>query len=836
MFEQPNSGNKNDNVERYKERISSFSGEFEIGLLVHIARKSIIWVILLFIAAYISAVAYLRYTQPIFESSSILQVQTNSEARKYLELSDETDRSNLPHVVELLRSKVFFKRVLSKLPLQYSYFSEGTFIASELYTSSPYIVELKNIHQDLSKTKVYVDFLGKTEGVLNYTIDDKSYTKKFNIDKWTATSHFQIKVHAKNYAAIEKQQSIVKSNSFYFTVNNIDALVDAYYPNLNIGILNESAGTVLINFKDLNASKAAAIVSMMSTEYDSFEVEQKGGSSESIIDFIDSQLEIVYGRLKEAENSIRDFKEKYNISDKEDLSIGKSTAVINDLENEIIDIELENDFLNTLEESINSYKTIDNTYSLLALLGGSSQIFPNTNAVGNGNDKIKTQRTNNLKVDDLTKLLLQKEEMLYSIQPESEAMKGINFQINIQLKVLKEQIKSRKNGNQIIKEELKSKLRELGGTLGGGTGSLPENALEYTRLQRSFSINEKYYMLLIEKKTEYSISKAGFVSQNVVLQKGNIPETPISPNKTVAYLVCMFIALLLSFAIIAIRYMSHDQISSINEIARHLSSSIPILGMIPKSLIKIPSSQLLVDKNPKSLIAEAFRSVRSNLQFISNEDGPKVIAITSTISGEGKTFVSINLAGIIAFSGKKVVLIDLDMRKPKIHLGFNVDNNKGMSTLLIGKDVLKDCVQKSNLDNLDFITAGPIPPNPSELVISKKMDELIAHLKTIYDVIVIDNPPVGIVSDGVAMIHKADYPIYVFRADYSKRSFIQNVDRLYNEGSIHKLCIILNGIDIERQSYGYNYGYGYGYGYGSNYGYYDDNYSKEKKSFFKKNK
>jgi capsular exopolysaccharide synthesis family protein len=833
MF-QENITNKSDNIERYKERISNFSSEFEIGLLIHIARKSILWVILLFIAAYISATIYLRYTQPIYESSSILQVQTNSEARKFLQISDETDRSNLPRVVELLRSKVFFKRVLSKLPLQYSYFSEGTFIASELYTSSPYSVELKNIHQDLNKTKVYIDFLSKTEGVLNYDSKDKKHTTNFINEKWIKTPHFEIKIHAKNYAAIRKQQNIVKSNSFYFTVNNIDVLVDEYYPNLSINILNESAGTILIGFKDLNAAKASAIVSMMSTEYDSFEVEQKGGSSESIIDFIDDQLEVVYERLKEAENSIKDYKEKYNISDTEDASISKGASLINDLESEIIDIDLENDFLSKVEESISSYKTIDNTYSLLALVGGSSQIFPNT-SLTNDKAKIRMQKTSALKVDDLTKLLLQKEEMLYNVKPESEAMKAINFQINIQLKVLKEQIKSQKISNQIQKEELKSQLNEIGSTI-GGVASLPENALEYARLQRSFSINERYYMLLIEKKTEYSISKAGFVSENVVLQKGNIPQDPISPNKPIAYLISMLIALVMSFVIIALRYISHDQISSINEIVKHLSSSIPVLGMIPKSLIKIPSSQLLVDKNPKSLIAEAFRSVRSNLQFISNEDGPKVIAVSSTISGEGKTFVSINLAGIIAYSGKKVVLIDLDMRKPKIHIGFNVDNTKGMSTILIGKDKPQDCIQNSGLENLHFITAGPIPPNPSELVISPKMDELIAYLKTIYDIIVIDNPPVGIVSDGLAMIRKADYPIYVFRADYSKRTFIQNVDRLFNEGNIHKLCIVLNGIDVERKGYGYNYGYGYGYGYGSNYGYYDENFKNQKKSFFRRTK
>ena len=244
----------------------------------------------------------------------------------------------------------------------------------------------------------------------------------------------------------------------------------------------------------------------------------------------------------------------------------------------------------------------------------------------------------------------------------------------------------------------------------------------------------------------------------------------------------------------------------------------------------------MVDKSPKSLVAEAFRSVRTNLQFISNEPGSKIIALTSTISGEGKTFVAINLAGIIAFSGKRVVIIDLDMRKPKIHIGFSVENSIGMSTLLIGKNCVEEAIQRSNLENLDIITAGPVPPNPSELIISKRMDEILEHLRTIYDVIIIDNPPVGLVSDGIAMIQKADYPIYIFRADYSKRNFIQNVDRLFNEANIKRLSVLLNGVDIDRKNYGYNYGYGYGYGYGTSYGYYDDEKEKllRKKSFFKK--
>src|SRR5690606_23797595 len=160
-----------------------------------------------------------------------------------------------------------------------------------------------------------------------------------------------------------------------------------------------------------------------------------------------------------------------------------------------------------------------------------------------------------------------------------------------------------------------------------------------------------------------------------------------------------------------------------------------------------------------SIITESFRTLRSNLQFISNEPGSKLMAVTSTISGEGKTFIAINLGGSIAYSGKKVIVLDLDMRKPKIHKSFNVDNSKGMSTLLIGKDYLGNCIHKSEQENLDFITAGPVPVNPSELIINGRLDKIIEELKRSYDLIIADTPPVGLVTDGISLIQKADYPL-----------------------------------------------------------------------------
>ncbi len=208
-------------------------------------------------------------------------------------------------------------------------------------------------------------------------------------------------------------------------------------------------------------------------------------------------------------------------------------------------------------------------------------------------------------------------------------------------------------------------------------------------------------------------------------------------------------------------------------------------------------SEVIVSESSKSRMAEAIRSIRSNMSFVKKD--AKVIAISSSISGEGKTFVILNLAGLIAANGKKTLVIDLDLRKPKIHHGFGVENIEGMSNLISGISELSKVIQHSEIPNLDFITAGPIPPNPSELIQSKKMTEIIELLKNKYDTIMIDNPPVGIVSDGIKMLAEADIPLYVFKANYSKRVFARRVEELIEVQKIKNLNVILNGVDTKNE-------------------------------------
>jgi capsular exopolysaccharide synthesis family protein len=233
------------------------------------------------------------------------------------------------------------------------------------------------------------------------------------------------------------------------------------------------------------------------------------------------------------------------------------------------------------------------------------------------------------------------------------------------------------------------------------------------------------------------------------------------------------------------------------------------------------------------MVAESFRAVRSNIQFLFDrkiKDASKTVVVTSSVSGEGKTFISINMATVFALGGKKTILVGLDLRKPKIFGDFNLTNEIGVVNYLIDEKNISEIIQKSKIPNLDVITSGPIPPNPSELLINSATEELIAKLKEDYEYIILDTPPIGLVSDALELLKYADATIYVLRQDYSKKGMLKIINEKYKKDSISKVSIVLNDFKIKTK-YGYGYGYSYGYGYGkySN-GYSDD----EKKSFFKK--
>jgi tyrosine-protein kinase Etk/Wzc len=261
--------------------------------------------------------------------------------------------------------------------------------------------------------------------------------------------------------------------------------------------------------------------------------------------------------------------------------------------------------------------------------------------------------------------------------------------------------------------------------------------------------------------------------------------------------------IVLNIFFIGLVYVLNNKITSVKEVERGIN--LPMLGAIPASNHTVQSLFHIID-NPKSIVSEAIRTLRTNLEFFNTGEKSKVITITSTISGEGKSFLAMNLGGVLALSRKRVVLVDLDMRKPKSEkYPTGNDSPLGMSTILIKKNKWQDCVVKTSLENFDFIPSGPHPPNPSELLLNGEFSEFLEELRVNYDYVVIDTPPVGLVTDGVMAMKRSDLSIYVFRANYSRKDFLQNLARVVTLNKLVHVSSVLNAIPLNGKYYGYGY-------------------------------
>jgi tyrosine-protein kinase Etk/Wzc len=797
-------------------KISTLNDELDIKLFLYIAKKNILFPIIFVLIAIIGAWLYLRYTPPVYQTSAIIQLGSQSEATRILPTPGIYE-DDLAKQIELMRSTVFLQRALSRLPLEVSYYSKGRVLNHEQYRNTPFTVDFTIKDSSIYGVPVYLDFESPDNIILSYSIKGQPRRFEIGVNSYARLPEMDITIQIHNYNTIREQQSLFSRNSFFFVLNNPETLAYAYSRDIKINVLNSAAKTIQISYQGTNAQKASDIVNIIAEEFSVYDLEKKAESANNILEFIDQRLDLLFDQLSESEIELDEFKKEHGIDEITLTPLPTIQGRIADFENQIVMLEMEKSIFSEIEKSLlNEDQDVD-VYRLIAILAGSE-------FRGNISGMLAT----------LQEQLLERERLLYQVTPESRQIESLNYQIDIQKRILVESISTFKSNLNSRIDDLTAKIESYESYIFNRTGRY--SLIEYSMLQRVHSINERFYNQLVEKKAEYSISRAGFVSQSVTLEESRTPGRPISPISRSIYASSLLAAIFLGFGVFLLKYLFYNEIPSLYDILKYTHA--PVIGVIPKYKNEIPPNQLLVLKKPKSLISEALRAIRTNLQFIDNEPGSKLVAVTSTISGEGKTFFAMNLAGILAFSDKKVIVIDFDMRKPKIHLGFNVDNVRGVSTILSNIDPIDDCIQPSKVRNLDFITAGPVPPNPSELILTLRMDEMMEYLKSKYDYIIVDNPPVGIVTDGMKSILMSDYPIYIFKANYSKRMFIQNVNRMISENHVKKLSIVLNSVDKEYSSYGYDKGYSYGYyyggGYGAGYGYYDDQHAKERKSLWKR--
>jgi capsular exopolysaccharide synthesis family protein len=791
-----------------KNKIPTLNQDFELETFITVLRKNFIFVIIFFALAICGGYIYFRYTQPIYSSSSVIQIKKENKAGEFLGINNEV---KMDPTIEIMRSEEFLKTVVKNMPLGISFFTEGAFLVNENYGTIPINIEFDITGSNIYDTPIYYE---RNSDNKSYDISIGKNGASHNIpydQPTTLPEGITITMSAPTSSYNEKSSL---KDKYYFTINSERATIKGISRGLNINALNNDAGTIQITFDCFNANKSADIANAIAEQYIEFDIMKSRESSLSTIAYIEEQMDNLADELSTIETQLQRFRIANGITN-EDAKLHKNSlaeAKMSNIEQRIAELEFE---IETLDEIQNELKTNPdlNVYEMMAMMSGQSS-----------NAFISSM------LQSLQDLIAKRETMLFEVTESSHKIVVIDKQIESKKESIIDFIGSSKARLEKQKSEYKNKMKDI---RNGIFENSDYDELEYSKLQRIYSINEAYYSQLLKTKTDIMISQSGYVSTNLVLEKASAPGSPVSPILSKTMTMSILLALVLSILFLLARYLFYNKILSSSDISKY--TEIPVIGEVVANRHKLDLSKAVVHKNARSHITENFRKIRTNLDYYPLESNCRVIITTSTVPGEGKTFVAMNTADIYAMSGKKVLIVDFDLRKPRLDQCFELDNDNGTSTILTNRKDWRECLHKNVIENLDVITSGPITPIAAELLTGKPLESFMSEIRNEYDIVILDTPPLGIIHDAITISRYADNIFYIMRHGVSVKGYIEYINTLKEEHDIKNISIVLNGMPTgKHSSYGYGrYGYssyGYGYGYST-----DDNDSETKsKSKFKK--
>jgi len=712
--------------------------------------------------------SYIAYFKPnIYQASSTVEVGIEDAGGDMLNMAMNTGGMNGDTEMEIIKSRFLTEKAMKTVNFSHFYYTTRNFKEIELYEDAPFEVGM------LKGYGISFDF---------YPVDEKSYrlaVKEAVTSTGAIWSYDEILLYGKEIDTEYFHLNIIKTKEaedaqYRFRISKQKSLQGS----VSVSLVENS--TILeISYTDNVPLRAQEYVNSLAEAYIAQNVERKTGAATLKLSFIDKQLKRITENLKSSAIKVEEFKKTaktVDLSSKAQIVIQR----IAEYETKLTEITIDEEMLNSVYKQVKSGRNIE-TISILGVGMAESSVASMVNELQRAIMKKRALR------QDYT-------EMYPEVIKLRKLIVILKKNIVVTIKNLRESVKEKK---ALVEKSILEQQKFL--------NTLPADERMFGQLQRKFVVNEKIYSYLLEKRLETAVVKASTVSKNRILDSALIPGGAIKPKRTIIILIGLILGFILGVSLAFLRAFLDDRIKGEDDIRG--ISEVPLLGLIPH--IKRDDGKIKVFLSPKSAVAEAFRNVRTNLQFMSNYKSAHTIAVTSTVGGEGKTTVCINLAGIMSMSGKKTVLLNLDMRKPTLHEKFGLPNKQGMSTLLSGSTSLGKVIQKTEYEDLDIITSGPVPPNPSELIQGELMGKVLEKLKEVYDVIILDTPPVGLVVDAKTLMHLVDTSIYVMRADYSKKGFLKSIKEVSSLKEIDGLSVLLN--DVKQGNGGYGYGYGYGY-------------------------
>ncbi|WP_139956314.1 GumC family protein [Flavicella sediminum] len=745
------------------------------------------WFFFCIVASLLIAFIYIRYSSPLYQIDSSILIKDNqssitSELSAFQDLGLlEGSGSNIQNEMQILKSRSLALSVVEDLDLNIRYYEEGRIKESEIHKGDCPIL-FKEIPSLITKeidTTFYVRIINLKEFELISASKKESLNLKFG-------SEFKLEKNGYTIELNKKYKDVFLNKQVRVKVSSIHAEVDNIVSGIQINPVDKffSSSVLLLSMKSPVLQKGIDIIDKLVDNYNSETIRDKSEVNLNTSIFISKRLVLIKDDLERIDKEIESYKRINNITDisSETTNIYRTLDID---EREVFEISTQL----SLIELMDSYFEQSNT---------DYQLIP-TN-LGFKDESLLLQ------VEQFNEIVLKRNKLLRNSRRNNPLVLEFNGQLSNYQKSLRESFTNLKRSLQTTLTNLKEKSAVNNSRI----SEIPGKEREFKNILRQQTIKEELYLYLLQKQEEIEISLAVTTSNSKIIDHAHGSLKPISPKKNIVVLSALLLGLIIPFGVIYLNDMLDTKLHTRKDLEENVSA--PILGDIP---INDTGENIVVKEGGRSSTAEAFRLLRTNLDFLLTgvEENCKSLFITSTTSGEGKSFVSVNLACTLALSGKKVALVGMDLRAPKITEYLGLPNTKGITNYIKDENInvfdLKFNIP--GYDNLDIYSSGIIPPNPAELLLNQRVEDLFAKLKEKYDYIVVDTAPVNLVTDTLLVSKYADLFIYVSRAGFLDKRLLAIPQNLYTDKRLPNMAMLINASDYKK-SYGYGAYGAYGYG------------------------
>ena len=781
------------------------------------------WFVGAVIACLIAAWAYLYMSTPVYNISATVLIKDDKKgggAGMSTELENLgldgliSSSQNIDNEIEVLRSKTIAKEVVEDLGLYISYTDKDEFPSRNIYKTSPVQVSLTPQEADLLEKPMIVEMALQPQGGMdvNVKIGDDEFQKHFEklpavfpTDRGTLAFFLTPDSISSSKRTLEETTDSEKTTrNITATINKPLAVAKAYCKNMTIEPTSKTTSVAVISLKNSNVQRGKDFINKLLEMYNINTNNDKNEVAQKTAEFINERISIISKELGSTEKDLESFKRGAGITD---LTSDAQIALTGSAEYE--KKRVENQTQINLLQDLQKYMQNEGYEVLPSNIG--LQDLNLAAAINRYNDVLVERKR-------LLRTSTENNPTIINLDTSISAMKE-NVQVSLD-RVLR--------GLFITKADLDREANRYSRRI----SEAPGQEREFVSIARQQEIKAGLYLMLLQKREENAITLAATANNAKIIDDAIADEAPVSPKGKMIYLIALVLGVGIPVGVIYLLELTKFKIEGRSDVEK--LTSVPIVGDIP--LTDEKQGAIAVFENQNNLMSETFRNIRTNLQFMLEND-KKVILVTSTVSGEGKSFISANLAISLSLLGKKVVIVGLDIRKPGLNKVFNIPRKEvGITQYLANPEKnLMDLVQLSDVSkNLYILLGGTVPPNPTELLARDGLDKAIETLKKNFDYVILDTAPVGMVTDTLLIGRVADLSVYVCRADYTHKNEYTLINELAEKDKLPSLCTVINGLDLKKRKYGYYYGYGkygkyYGYGkrYGYGYGYGEQSHAKE---------